>query len=102
MTSEATIKENYYYQVELLLRCLPYVAAEEVFGLFDADVPTLYLPDVYAGKLCAALDRQHPRDLFGVKLLLEKVHISKQYPPRVRAILGNILSDTNDKVATTQ
>jgi hypothetical protein len=28
-------------------------------------------PDVYAGKLCAALDRQHPRDLFDVKFLLE-------------------------------
>ena len=29
------------------------------------------LPDLYAGKLCAALDRQHPRDLFDVKFLLE-------------------------------
>ena len=28
-------------------------------------------PDLYAGKLCAALDRQHPRDLFDVKLLYE-------------------------------
>ena len=27
--------------------------------------------DSFAGKLCAALDRQHPRDLFDVKLLLE-------------------------------
>jgi hypothetical protein len=29
------------------------------------------LPDLYAGKLCAALDRQHPRDLFDVKFLLD-------------------------------
>lgn len=28
-------------------------------------------PDLYAGKLCAVLDRQHPRDLFDVKFLLE-------------------------------
>lgn len=28
-------------------------------------------PDLFGGKLCAALDRQHPRDLFDVKLLLE-------------------------------
>ena len=28
-------------------------------------------PDLYAGKLCAALDRQHPRDLFDVKQLYE-------------------------------
>lgn len=30
----------------------------------------LSLPDLYGGKLCAALDRQHPRDLYDVKLLL--------------------------------
>jgi len=34
-------------------------------------VQTLSFADVYAGKICAALDRQHPRDLFDIKLLLE-------------------------------
>lgn len=29
------------------------------------------LAQLYGGKLCAALDRQHPGDLFAVKLLLE-------------------------------
>jgi len=29
------------------------------------------MADLYAGKICAALDRQHPRDLFDVKFLLE-------------------------------
>ncbi|MBP7140479.1 MAG: nucleotidyl transferase AbiEii/AbiGii toxin family protein [Opitutaceae bacterium] len=29
------------------------------------------LPDLYGGKLCAALDRQHPRDLFDVHRLFE-------------------------------
>lgn len=28
--------------------------------------------DLYAGKLCAALDRQHPRDLFDIRYLLNK------------------------------
>jgi predicted nucleotidyltransferase component of viral defense system len=32
---------------------------------------TLSLEDLYGGKLCAALDRQHPRDLFDVSLLLD-------------------------------
>jgi len=32
---------------------------------------TLSFEDLYGGKLCAALDRQHPRDLFDVKLLLD-------------------------------
>lgn len=42
---------------------------EQHFGY--AEIQVASLPDLYAGKLCAALDRQHPRDLFDVKLLLE-------------------------------
>lgn len=43
--------------------------AQEHFGY--AEVPVVALPDLYGGKICAALDRQHPRDLFDVLLLLE-------------------------------
>lgn len=43
--------------------------AQEHFGY--AEVPVVALPDLYGGKICAALDRQHPRDLFDVMLLLE-------------------------------
>lgn len=42
---------------------------EEEFGLFMT-VQTLSLADLYGGKICAALDRQHPRDLFDVQILL--------------------------------
>ncbi len=42
--------------------------AQVEFGYAQAQV--LSFEDLYAGKLCAALDRQHPRDLFDVKLLL--------------------------------
>lgn len=41
--------------------------------MFDR-APTIHVVPVgqiYGGKLCAALDRQHPRDLFDVKLLME-------------------------------
>jgi hypothetical protein len=34
-------------------------------------IKTLSFADIYAGKICAALARQHPRDLFDVKILLE-------------------------------
>src|SRR3990167_491476 len=34
-------------------------------------VKTLSIADLYGGKICAALDRYHPRDLFDIKLLLE-------------------------------
>lgn len=44
-------------------------AAERAFGF--AEVKSLSFNDTYGGKLVAALDRQHPRDLFDVKLLLE-------------------------------
>lgn len=47
---------------------------EAVVGF--AEIAVMALPDLYAGKICAALDRQHPRDLFDVKLLLENEGIS--------------------------
>ena len=37
----------------------------------DLDIPVVSLEDLYGGKLVAALDRQHPRDLFDVMQLFE-------------------------------
>ena len=42
--------------------------AEAEFGF--ARVPLLSFEDLYAGKICATLDRQHPRDLYDIHLLL--------------------------------
>ena len=44
--------------------------AQETFGSFVRAF-CLSREDLYAGKLCAALDRQHPRDLFDLKIFLE-------------------------------
>ncbi len=44
-------------------------AAQELFEM-AVEIPVVSLADLYAGKLCAALDRQHPRDVFDVMLLL--------------------------------
>lgn len=44
--------------------------AQEEFDVF-CTMPIVPLAQLYGGKLCAALDRQHPRDLFDVKLLLD-------------------------------
>lgn len=38
----------------------------------------LAFEDLYAGKLCALLNRQHPRDIFDIKLLLDNEGITKQ------------------------
>lgn len=50
-------------------------AVENEFGF--ASMKVVSLPDLYGGKLCAALDRQHPRDLFDIKLLLENQKIDR-------------------------
>lgn len=51
--------------------------AEEMFEL-SVTARTLSIADLYGGKLCAALDRQHPRDLFDVKVLLENEGITDE------------------------
>lgn len=47
---------------------------EETFGFVKTGV--VHLDDLYAGKLCAALDRQHPRDFFDVRGLLDNEGIT--------------------------
>jgi predicted nucleotidyltransferase component of viral defense system len=44
--------------------------AQEEFNAFCA-ISVVSLGQLYGGKICAALDRQHPRDLFDVKYLLQ-------------------------------
>lgn len=44
-------------------------SVEEDFGF--AEISVLSFADLYAGKIMAALDRQHPRDLFDVHHLLQ-------------------------------
>jgi len=62
-------------------------AVEQMFG--DVEAQMLSFEDLYAGKLVAALDRQHPRDLFDVKLLLEAEGISDKL---FRAFLVYLIS----------
>ena len=49
-------------------------AVEDEFGY--AETRLVAFEDLYGGKLHAALDRQHPRDLFDVKLLYENEGIT--------------------------
>jgi predicted nucleotidyltransferase component of viral defense system len=55
------------YGVEMRELCQ---AAQDAFEL-SGEAQVLSVPDLYGGKICAALDRQHPRDLFDIRLLLE-------------------------------
>jgi hypothetical protein len=49
---------------------------ERQFG--SAQVQVLHFADLYAGKLAAALSRQHPRDWFDVGLLLDSGRLDQQ------------------------
>ncbi len=48
---------------------------EDEFGF--AEMQVVSFPDLYAGKIVAALDRQHPRDLFDVRDLLANEGITE-------------------------
>lgn len=48
-------------------------AVERQFG--SAQIQVLSFADLYAGKLAAALSRQHPRDLFDIGMLLDNTGI---------------------------
>jgi len=80
-TAEATIK----IESNLVLRgtVFPPVGRElsdHAEALFEvsATANTLAVADLYGGKLCAALDRQHPRDIFDVKILMENEGITDE------------------------
>ncbi len=51
--------------------------AEDVFEKF-ATVKTLSFAELYGSKICAALDRQHPRDIFDIMLLLQNEGIENE------------------------
>ncbi len=51
-------------------------AVEDAFGF--AQMRVVSLPDLYAGKIVAALTRQHPRDLFDVRDLLANEGVSEE------------------------
>lgn len=51
--------------------------AQSDFEAF-VSIPVVPLGQLYGGKICAALDRQHPRDLFDVKYLLDNEGFSDE------------------------
>jgi predicted nucleotidyltransferase component of viral defense system len=60
----------------------------------DLDIPVVSLEDMYGGKLVAALDRQHPRDLFDLMLLFAHEGIT----PGIRRAFVVYLASSNRPV----
>lgn len=54
--------------------------SKEVVNEFgkEVEITCLSLYDLFGGKICAALDRQHPRDLFDIKILLENEGLTEE------------------------
>jgi predicted nucleotidyltransferase component of viral defense system len=78
-------------------------SVQDEFGKFAA-INVVSLAELYGGKICAAIDRQHPRDVFDVKLLFEnegltneiwdgvKIGMISHYKP-INELLSPILKD---------
>lgn len=62
--------------------------------LADLEIPVVSLEDMYGGKLVAAMDRQHPRDLFDVMQLFANEGIT----PRIRRAFVVYLASHNRPV----
>jgi len=66
------VLRGHLYETQILGLCLK---AQEEFKTYT-EARCLSTDEVYAGKFCAALDRQHPRDLFDVMLYLKSHEIT--------------------------
>lgn len=78
-------------------------SVQEEFGKFAA-INIVSMAELYGGKICAAVDRQHPRDIFDVKLLFEnegftdeiwdgfKIGLISHYKP-INELLSPVLKD---------
>lgn len=95
-----TITRGIIFPTELM----PVVdSVQDKFGKFAA-INVVSFAELYGGKICAAVDRQHPRDLFDIKLLLEnegltddiwegfKIGLISHYKP-ISELLSPILKD---------
>lgn len=72
-TKQATVKlevnlvgRGTYAEPEIRVLCNKAQIEYDVY----CEIPVVSIGQLYGGKICAALDRQHPRDLFDVKYLL--------------------------------
>lgn len=50
---------------------------EETYGRFSA-INVVSMAELFGGKICAAIDRHHPRDLFDVRLLLDNEGLTEE------------------------
>ncbi|MCL1972206.1 MAG: nucleotidyl transferase AbiEii/AbiGii toxin family protein [Endomicrobia bacterium] len=67
------IARGFVYPIRELQICQK---AGDLYGF--AEMQVISAAELYGGKICAALDRQHPRDLFDIKTLFENEGITDE------------------------
>jgi hypothetical protein len=78
--SEVKVEVNFVFRGTVLPPVpTPMTAVAE--NMFSANivVPVLATPELYGSKLVAALDRQHPRDLFDVQLMFARFGLPAEF-----------------------
>ncbi len=77
---EVKVEVNFVFRGTVLPPVLAELtaAAQEKFSA-NIEVPVLATPELYGSKLVAALDRQHPRDLFDVQLMFSSFGLPEQF-----------------------
>lgn len=69
---QVKIEVNFVFRGTVLpVQMLSLSKGTQVLFSKNIEVPSLAVPELYGSKLVAALDRQHPRDLFDVKKMYE-------------------------------
>ncbi|MFM9926756.1 nucleotidyl transferase AbiEii/AbiGii toxin family protein [Variovorax sp. H27-G14] len=78
--AEVKIEVNHVFRGTLLpVQTVPLAAAAQEMFTSDLTVPMLDRAELYGSKLVAAMDRQHPRDIFDVLKMYEKYGLDSSF-----------------------
>ena len=78
--SEVKVEVNFVFRGTLLppVRTSLTAAAQNLFAA-TVEVPVLATAELYGSKLVAAMDRQHPRDLFDVEHMIDRFGLPQEF-----------------------
>jgi predicted nucleotidyltransferase component of viral defense system len=79
-TCEVKVEVNFVFRGTVLapVRTSLTPAAQALFAA-NIEVPVLATPELYGSKLVAAMDRQHPRDLFDVEHMFDRFGLPSEF-----------------------
>lgn len=78
--AEVKVEVNHVFRGTLLpVGSMPLAAAAQDMFTSDLAVPMLETAELYGSKLVAAMDRQHPRDIFDVLKMYEKFGLDSSF-----------------------